>query len=195
MSLARAGILALRLEIRLPAIRNQTATDAEVREALHLAGRIMDTDTAINAQRSVMERFHWHAGPFFVWRMWDSFIFVLMTLWKRCDLLSTTERDQFWGRVEKVYLYHAGLLSVSQSQPMLYVGFRRLTLKAWDAQPSKYSRGHVLAFIDRLSAVYGEDIGQVEAPRIPAEQEFLPITGQSDLLDVFDLNDIDWAAT
>ncbi|KAL4969785.1 fungal specific transcription factor domain-containing protein [Aspergillus stella-maris] len=195
MSLARAGILAMRWKIRLPAIRNQTAMQAEVREALHLAGKIMDTDAAINVQGSVMKRFHWHARPFFVWGMWDSFIFVLMTLWKRCDLLSTIERDEFWGKVERVYLHHAELLLVSQSQPMLYVGSRRLTLKAWDTQSSKDDCGRVPGFIERLRALCDKDMRKAEAPPIAAEDRSVPSMSHPDLLTTFDLDDIDWAST
>ncbi|KAL4790154.1 fungal-specific transcription factor domain-containing protein [Aspergillus venezuelensis] len=195
ISLARAGILAMRLKIRLPGIRNQTNTDAEVREALDLAGNIMDADAAINAQGNVMERFRWHARPFFVWGMWDSFIFVLMTLWKRCDLLCTTERDELWDKVESVYLHHADLLLASQSQPMLYIGFRRLTLKAWDTQPLKDDRGRAPAFIERLRSVCNQDMGKAETSQMSTEDISVPSMGHPDILNTLDLDDIDWATT
>ncbi|KAJ0418632.1 fungal-specific transcription factor domain-containing protein [Aspergillus carlsbadensis] len=132
MSLARAGLMAMRLKIRLPSIRNQTATDEEVKQALHLAVKIMDTDTAIHGQENIMKRFRWHIRPFFVWGTWDSFILILTTLWKRHDLLSPVERAAAWERVGKLYGNHDDLLG---AKPALNAGFRRLTLRAWDSQP------------------------------------------------------------
>ncbi|KAL3496315.1 putative C6 transcription factor [Aspergillus germanicus] len=132
MSLARAGLMAMRLKIRLPRIRNQSATDEEIREALRLAEKIMDTDTAIHGQQNIMKRFRWHIRPFFVWGTWDSFILILTTLWKRHELFSPVERNAAWERVGKLYGNHDDLLG---AKPALNAGFRRLTLKAWDAQP------------------------------------------------------------
>ncbi|KAL2793699.1 hypothetical protein BJX66DRAFT_325870 [Aspergillus keveii] len=132
MSLARAGLMAMRLKIRLPRIRNQTAADDEIREALRLAEKIMDTDTAIHGQENIMKRFRWHIRPFFVWGTWDSFILILTTLLKRNDLLSPMEKSAAWERVGKLYGNHDDLLG---AKPALNAGFRRLTLRAWDVQP------------------------------------------------------------
>jgi hypothetical protein len=132
LSLARAGLMAMRLKIRLPRIRNQTAADNEVREALGLAEKIMDTDTAINGQANIMKRFRWHIRPFFVWGTWDSFILILTTLLKRNDLLSPMEKSAAWERVGKLYGNHDDLLG---AKPALNASFRRLTLRAWDVQP------------------------------------------------------------
>ncbi|KAL3456638.1 fungal-specific transcription factor domain-containing protein [Aspergillus heterothallicus] len=132
MSLARAGILAMRLKIRLPKVRNKTASDDQIREAIGIAGKILDTDTAIHAQETIMKKFRWHIRSFFVWGSWDSFILILTTLWKRPGLLSPVERGAAWDRLERLYGNHDELL---QSTSALNAGFRRLTLKAWGAQP------------------------------------------------------------
>ncbi|KAL4945609.1 fungal-specific transcription factor domain-containing protein [Aspergillus oleicola] len=197
MSLARAGVLAMRLKIRLPRIRNQSATDAEIREALHFAGKIMDTDSAIHAQENVMERFRWHARPFFVWGMWDSFIFALMTLLKRSNLLSAAERREVWGRVENVYLYHDDLLSKSQSQPTLNAGFRRLTLKAWDAhlQPADTGCGQVPAFIESLREVCAQGKEQLGNLCVPEQGGPDGNMTHHDIFDGFNLEGVDWGST
>ncbi|KAF7557972.1 hypothetical protein G7Z17_g269 [Cylindrodendrum hubeiense] len=131
IGLARSGITAMRLRIRLPKVRNQTATDAERRELMQLAQKIMDTDAATCAHDG-LKKYRWHVRPFFLWGTWDALILVLTTLWTRGDLLAPTEANAAWIRVEKVYHNHDELL---ESKRALYVAFGRLTLKAWLAHP------------------------------------------------------------
>lgn len=131
VGLARSGITAMRLRIRLPKVRNQTATDAERRELLQLAQKILDTDAATCAHAG-LKKYQWHVKPFFLWGTWDSMIFVLTTLWTRNDLLSPAEADAAWNRVQQLYQNHYELL---ESKRALYVAFGRLTLKAWNAHP------------------------------------------------------------
>ncbi|KAL2838559.1 hypothetical protein BJY01DRAFT_258024 [Aspergillus pseudoustus] len=204
MSLARAGIMAMRLKIRLPRIRNQTATDAEIGEAFHIAEKIMDTDTAIHGQENIMKRYRWHTRPFFVWGTWDSFILILTTLWRRRDLLSSIERTAAWNRVGKLYSNHDDLL---ESKPTLNAGFRRLTLKAWDAQSSDTST-ETPEFIRSLRSVCqvkpaiqaarsSDDLSSTVG-RVTTEREletFLNSVDGSrtpDMFDGFDAAGVDW---
>ncbi|OIW32878.1 hypothetical protein CONLIGDRAFT_554653, partial [Coniochaeta ligniaria NRRL 30616] len=135
VGMARSGITYMRLRIRLLKIRNNTATDAERRDMLQLAQKILDTDTAANTHPG-LARFGWHIRPFFLWGTWDSLIFVLTNLWKRSDLLSPAETNAAWERVEQIFHNHAELLD---SKRTLHVAFGRLTLKAWDANPPSSS--------------------------------------------------------
>ncbi|KPM41047.1 hypothetical protein AK830_g5528 [Neonectria ditissima] len=130
MASARCGITAMRLRVRMPKIRNQTATDTERKDLFHLAEKILDTDAAAYAHAS-LKRYQWHVRPFFLWGTWDSLILVIASLW-RVGLLSSAETDAAWARAEQVYGNHAELL---ESKRALYVAFGRLTLKAWAANP------------------------------------------------------------
>ena len=131
---ARSAIIAMRLRIRLPKVRNQTVTDTERRELFQLSQKIIDTDTAAYAHAS-LRRYQWHVRPFFAWGSWDSLIFVLTSL-RRSDLLSPAETDAAWSRVEQVYNNHGELL---ESKGVLQIAVGRLTLKAWDANPPSSS--------------------------------------------------------
>ncbi|KAI1870327.1 uncharacterized protein JN550_005255 [Neoarthrinium moseri] len=126
---ARAGIIAMRIQIRLPKIKDRTATDAERREVFHLALKIMDTDTAAYAHES-LRRYMWHIKPFFLWGSWDSLILILTSLC-RPGLLSTAETDAAWKRMEEVYNNH-DLLNLKRA---LHIAFGRLALRAWAANP------------------------------------------------------------
>jgi hypothetical protein len=208
MSLARAGLMAMRLKIRLPRIRNQTATDKEIREALHLAEKIMDTDTAIHGQANIMKRFRWHIRPFFVWGTWDSFILILTTLLKRNDLLSPVEKSAAWERVGKLYGNHDDLLG---AKPALNAGFRRLTLRAWDVQPSD-SITEVPEFIKALRSLchttsVTQAIGQSASLQFPerdavgvdehdsgAHLSIYKDATPPDIWEGLNLEDVDWAS-
>ncbi|KAK0721942.1 fungal-specific transcription factor domain-containing protein [Lasiosphaeria miniovina] len=133
MGLARSGITAMRLRIRLPRVRNQTATDAEMRELLQLAQKILDTDAAAYSHAGLIRKFRWHIKPFFLWGMWDSLILILTTLANRCDLLSPAENDAAWNRIEQLYQNHDELLDPKRA---LHVAFGRLALKAFDVRSS-----------------------------------------------------------
>jgi hypothetical protein len=128
MAMARSGITAMRIRIRLPKAKNNTATDAELRDLFQLAQRTLDTDAAAYAHAH-MTKFRWHVKPFFLWGTWDSLIFVLTSLWTKHDILTAMETGSVWDKVEKVYHNHEELLEPKRA---LYLALGRLTLKAWD---------------------------------------------------------------
>jgi hypothetical protein len=180
IGLARSGITYMRLRIRLPKIRNNTATDAERREMFQLAQKILDTDTAANSHAG-LKRFRWHVKAFFLWGTWDSLIFVLTNLWRRYALLSPAETDDAWSKVEQLCHNHAELL---ESKRALQVAFGRLTLKTWDANPPSCSVPEP-EFIARLRSLRkAKTRRRVAAPAIAAETahttaDTTPATGLS----------------
>ncbi|OAA53275.1 Transcription factor [Cordyceps fumosorosea ARSEF 2679] len=126
-ALARSGILAMRLRVRLSKIRNETATDEDRREALRLALRILGTDDAVCAHEPAA-RFRWHTQrSFFLWGTWDALAFALNG--PRTGDFSETEVDEAWERVERVYANHEELLA--SRQPM-HAALCKLTLVAWE---------------------------------------------------------------
>lgn len=134
IGLARAGITAMRLRVRLHKVKNQIATDSDKEELFQLARKILDTDAAANAHAD-LRKFQWHMKPFFLWGTWDSFIYVLTSLWRRVGMLSSAETNAAWDSVVQAYHNHDELL---QSQRSLHVALRCLTLKAWDANPPSH---------------------------------------------------------
>ncbi|KAH7125921.1 putative C6 transcription factor [Dactylonectria macrodidyma] len=130
VGLARCGITAMRMRVRLPKVRNKTATDTEQRELLQLARKIIDTDAAVCSHAS-LDKYRWHVRPFSIWGMWDSLIFLLTSLWMRLYLFSPAEIHAEWKRVQEVYQNHSEVL---ESKRALFVAFGRLTLKAWGAR-------------------------------------------------------------
>ncbi|RAO71193.1 uncharacterized protein BHQ10_007205 [Talaromyces amestolkiae] len=131
----RSGIIAMRLRIHLPRIRNQTATDEEKRNTFQFARRILDTDSAVCANAS-LTKYRWHTRPLFLWGTWDSLVVVLTILWRNCDILSALEVDAAWKILESVFYNHDELLELKRA---LYLAFGRLTLKAWDTHPPSIS--------------------------------------------------------
>jgi hypothetical protein len=131
VGMARAGIAYMRLRIRLVKVKDNTATDLERKEMLQLAQRIIDTDTTANSHVG-LSRYAWYMRPFFLWGTWDSLIFILTTLWKRPNLLSSVEADALWSKVAEVYRNHDEVL---KSKRTLHIAFRRLTLRAWVSNP------------------------------------------------------------
>jgi len=136
IGLARSGITAMRLRVRLPRAKNQIVTDAERKEMVQLAQKILDTDSAAHAHESLMKKFGWHVGVFFLWGTWDSLVFLLTTLWTKPDLLTPSEIKAAWDRIEQVYRNHPELLDTKRA---LHVAFQRLTIKAWEASRSDSS--------------------------------------------------------
>ncbi|KAM0325463.1 hypothetical protein ACHAQA_007450 [Verticillium albo-atrum] len=132
ISSVRAGITAMRLRVRLHKVRDQTATTAERRELFWMAQKILDTDAAARAHAG-LDRYRWHTRWFFLWGTWDSLVYILTTLWRRSDLLSSDERDVAWNRLEEVCRNHEEFLKPERA---LYVAFGRLMLKAWEASHS-----------------------------------------------------------
>lgn len=130
IGMARSAITAMRIKIRLPRVRDQTATDAERKELFQLAHKIIDTDTAAYAHTG-LQRYQWHVRSFWAYGSWDSLIYVLTSL-RRPDLLSRDEVDDTWSKVKQVYENHGDFLKAKQA---LHIAFRSLTLKAWHANP------------------------------------------------------------
>ena len=131
IGLARSGINAMRIQIRLPRIKNGMATNAERKEIFELAAKIMDTD-AISFSHAGLRKYFWHMKPFFLFGTWDSLIFVLNSLGSKEDLLLPSEIDTVWNRIEQLFDHHNELV---ESKRPLYVAFRRLTLAAWKVHP------------------------------------------------------------
>ncbi|CAG9984367.1 unnamed protein product [Clonostachys byssicola] len=131
----RSAITAMRLRIRLPKARNNTATEPERKEMFKLSQKILDTDAAAYAHAS-LGRYLWHVKPFFLWGSWDSLIYTLTSLREAAEWLAPADIDDAWTRVSQVYANHPDLLKPKQS---LHVAFGRLTLKAWDASQSSNS--------------------------------------------------------
>ncbi len=129
IGLARSGITALRLKIRLPKIRSQTATDAERQEMFQLAQKTLDTDATVHSHIGI-GKYQWHVRPFFLWGTRDSFVFVLTMLSKRRDLLSPAQVETAWKSVAQLYENHDELF---ESKQALYVALQRLSLNAWDS--------------------------------------------------------------
>lgn len=130
IGMARSAINAMRVRIRLPRVRDQTATDAERKELFQLAHKIIDTDAAAYAHTG-LQRYQWHVRSFWAYGSWDSLIYIMTSL-RKPGLLSHDEVDNTWSKVEQVYGNHGDLLNLKQA---LHVAFRRLTLKAWHANP------------------------------------------------------------
>lgn len=131
---ARSAITAMRLRIRLPKVRNNTATDADRKEIFKLAQKIIDTDTTACANTS-LRRYHWHIKQLFAWGSWDSIIFVLTSI-RKVGLLTTSEKDAAWALMEQVFNNRTELL---ESKRALHVAVARLALSAWDANPASNS--------------------------------------------------------
>ncbi|KAL2129775.1 hypothetical protein VTI74DRAFT_7309 [Chaetomium olivicolor] len=98
--LARSGITAMRLRIRLPKARGETASAADIREDFQLGQKILDTD--------------------------DSFIFILTALSKNKETCSAAEIDAVWAKIGQMYHHHDELL---ESNRPLYVALARLALR------------------------------------------------------------------
>ncbi len=158
IGLARSGIVAMRLRVRLAKFRNQTATDEERREMFELSLKILEMDTAAYANQSLKVH-EWFMRPFFLFGSWDSFIFVLTTLWKLSSLLSPMEVNTAWGKVEQIFQNHREFL---ESKRALQTALGRLTLKAWNTNPPSNAVPEP-AFIESLRFLQKEhDVGKAE---------------------------------
>lgn len=129
IGLVRSSMIAMRLKIRLPKVRDQSATDVEWIELFQLAQKTLDTDAAVHACIGT-SRYQWHIKPFFLWGARDSLIFIFATISKRRDLLSTGAIDSAWASVAKLYQNHDELFDGKQA---LHVALRRLALRTWDS--------------------------------------------------------------
>ncbi|TKX23352.1 transcription factor-like protein 15 [Elsinoe australis] len=145
MGLARSAIIAMRLRVRLPTVQDGNTNNAGRKELFQLSQKVLDTDSATYAQPG-QKRFRWHTRSFFAYGSWDSLIFVLTTL-SKADLLSSSEIDVAWTKMEQVFRNHSELLESKQS---LHVAIRRLALKAWDASPPSNKAPEMPAFVTAL---------------------------------------------
>lgn len=144
----RSALNAMRLRVRLPNLNNFPDTDQYRRERLQLSCKILDTDAAAHAHTN-LKRFLWYIKPFFAWGTWDALISVLTSL-PRHDLLTRTETDEMWDRVQQLYVNHAEMLSAKRA---LQVAIGRLALKAWSTNPPSTSAiGPEPDFITKLRA-------------------------------------------
>lgn len=137
MALARSGILAMRLRLYLSKMRNKTATDADKRETLHLALRILETDNGVCTHPGTA-KFRWHTQSFFLWGMWDSLTYVLNSVWKETSLFAPADVASAWTRMAQVYKNHEEMLDSRQT---INAAFRKLTLVAWDAHSARSGSG------------------------------------------------------
>ncbi|GAB1319276.1 Transcription factor vrtR1 [Madurella fahalii] len=197
--LARSGITAMRLRVRLPKARSYTASDADKREVFQLAQNILETDVAVCSHPGV-QKYQWHLRHFFLWGTWDSFIFILTTLLRSKDMLSAAEIDTVWAKVEQMHHHHDELLG---SKRALYVALGRLTLKAWEAHPpTKAGDGSLEpAFISSLRSLCtkSEKDNNKASLKGSTETSLDPVTNHSfddiapDIDGSFNLNEVDWA--
>ncbi|KAK4035352.1 fungal-specific transcription factor domain-containing protein [Parachaetomium inaequale] len=129
--MARSGVTAMRLRIRLPKAMGPVAPDTEIREVFQLAVKILDADAAVCGHTG-LKKYRWHTEGFFMWGTWDSFVFVLTSLLKRGSIFTSSEVDAVWDKVEAMYRHHDELF---ESRRALNVALGRLAFKAWEARP------------------------------------------------------------
>lgn len=156
LGMVRSAANAARLRMKLPVLRNETATDEDRREACTLASRIIDTDSASHANPS-LKRFMWHIKAFF---QWDALICMLISMTKR-GLLAPTELEDAWRRIETVYHNHA---EIFERNRMLVAAVARITLKAWNANPPAFAMAGEPFFIEDLRKVYAKCEGKRRRP-------------------------------
>ncbi|RAH69812.1 putative C6 transcription factor [Aspergillus aculeatinus CBS 121060] len=176
VGLARAGITAMRLRVRLTKVRHLTATDAEIREVLHLAQKILDTDAAVSDHPG-LGKYRWHVRP----------------------VLSPVEIEEAWKKVEQLYGHHDEFWDLKP----LYVALRRLTLKAWDAH-ARSDTGAEPGFIATLRSLQTTKRKIKEGPPkvspdtnpLRGDTMFLTVPSASDIDamgDGIDFDTVDWA--
>jgi hypothetical protein len=172
--LARSAITAMRLRSRLPKEKSHTISDAETRELFQLSQEILRTDLAASANTS-LKRYRWHLRSFFIWGSWDSLIFTITSL-RRPGLLPPAATDDAWRTVEELYSNHGELLDSKQA---LHMAVRRITLKAWAANPPT---GHAPepSFILELRSL--RRLGRKSRPDRPASG-VTPAPGTVDTVD------------
>lgn len=127
MAFTRSAITAMRIRVRLPKIRANSATTMDRKELLKFAQSILATDTAAFSNPG-LKKFSWFMRSFFLWGSWDSLILILTSL-QRPSLLSNEEKASIWSDMSTIYVNHPELL---QSGQALQASLRRLTLSAWD---------------------------------------------------------------
>ena len=137
MCLVRAGINAMRLRIRLPNFRKETATQEEMRAMFKIAMKTLDTDATLHENPS-LQKFRWYITPLSLWGTWDSLIFVLTRLCKGGDDgVLTSESEAAWKRLGNIFENHPAIL---ESKQAFDVALGRLTVRAWNARSDAAER-------------------------------------------------------
>ncbi|GFF32399.1 hypothetical protein IFM58399_03198 [Aspergillus lentulus] len=143
MGIVRSATNAVRLRARMPLLLTQTITDAQRRDLCTLAGKILDTNSAIYGNPSI-KKFRWQMQAFF---LWDALLCILLSL-AEVGFYSASELNTTWNKVAEVYSNHEELVKRKRT---LHVTIGKLTLKAWTANPPINSSQEP-AFITALRA-------------------------------------------
>ncbi|KAL2796678.1 putative fungal-specific transcription factor [Aspergillus keveii] len=126
-AMVRSATNAVRLRARMPLLLKDTSTLAERKALSTLAERILDMQSAIYSNPSLV-KFRWQTQTFFIW---DAHLCVLrcLTDW---GFYSPSELNRTWDKVAEVYSNHPELLKRGRT---LYVTIGNMTLKAWRVNP------------------------------------------------------------
>jgi hypothetical protein len=126
-AMVRSATNAVRLRARMPLLLKDTSTLAERKALSTLAERILDMQSAIYSNPSLV-KFRWQTQTFFIW---DALLCVLrcLTDW---GFYSPSELNRTWDKVAEVYSNHPELLKRGRT---LYVTIGNMTLKAWRVNP------------------------------------------------------------
>ncbi|CEN62701.1 hypothetical protein ASPCAL09333 [Aspergillus calidoustus] len=144
-AMVRSATNAVRIRARMPLVLKDTSTLAERKALSTLAERILDTQSAVYSNPSLV-KFRWQTQTFFIW---DALLCVLRCL-ADPGFYSASELTRTWDKVAEVYSNHPELLKGTRT---LYVTIGNLTLKAWRVNPLPGPTAQ-LAFIDALRARY-----------------------------------------
>ncbi|KAF4152755.1 hypothetical protein CNMCM8927_001611 [Aspergillus lentulus] len=127
MGIVRSATNAVRLRARMPLLLTNTITEAQRRDLCTLAGKILDTNSAIYGNPSI-KKFRWQMQAFF---LWDALLCILLSL-AAVGFYSASELNMTWNKVAEVYSTHEELVKRKRT---LHVTIGKLTLKAWTANP------------------------------------------------------------
>ena len=183
IGLARSAISAMKVRVRLPKVRNGTATNADKKEIFQLALKVLDTDAAAYSNAS-LKKYLWHAKAFFAWGAWDSLMFVLNLL-RDAGVLSQEDNNAAWERIQQVYTNHGEVLGAKKA--LHTIAIARLALKAWENSPPTFSLP-VPAFITALREM-GKRGSKKDLVSLPTTVE-TDGTPQTDPSSVSDFNDV-----
>lgn len=108
-------------------LKNHTITDAERRELVGIAQKILDVDN--NIYRAVnLKNFQWQVREFF---LWDALICMLTSL-THPGFFSRAELDANWAKLVDVWAHHPELLETWRP---VHVMAGRAILEAWATNP------------------------------------------------------------
>ncbi|KAL3494387.1 fungal-specific transcription factor domain-containing protein [Aspergillus germanicus] len=126
-AMVRSATNAVRLRARMLLLLKDTSTLAERKELSTLAEKILDTQSAVYSNASLV-KFRWQTQTFFIW---DALLCVLRCLTDP-GFYSRWELNRTWDKVAEVYSNHPELLEGGRT---LYVTIGNMTLKAWRVNP------------------------------------------------------------